>query len=252
MLTLLWKEFTEAWRSYRLLIETAVLFAMGMLGPLSAKYLPPLLATMAEVPEGLVALIPEPDTAMAVNEYMDNVVQFGAILAILVPMAAVVGEKTAGTAEFTLSKPVPRSSFLVAKFVGHVTGMALAVLAAALGGYYYTGLLFEWLPAFGFLAANALVLLYLALLVSVTLLCSTLARSQLAAAGMAFGALLGLGLLGSIPKLGEHLPVALINWARELALSLSADPRWSALGVSLGMAGGALALAWAVFRRQEI
>lgn len=252
MPTLLWKEFTEAWRSYRLLIQTVVLLAMGILGPLSARYLPQLLATMADVAEGLAEVMPVPDTAMAIGEYLDNVVQFGAILAILVPMPAVVGEKTRGTAEFTLSKPVRRSSFFMAKFVVHVGSFAVALVVAALGGYYYTGVLFEWLPIIPFLMANVLVWLYLSLLVGVTLLCSTVARSQLATAGMAFGTLLSLGLLSSIPALSRHMPGALIAWARALALSLPPEPRWSALGVSVGVIAGALALAWAIFRRQEL
>ncbi|MEW6567327.1 MAG: ABC transporter permease subunit [Chloroflexota bacterium] len=252
MATLLWKEFTEAWRSYRLLILAAVLLAAGMLGPLSAKYLPQLLARMADVPEALAELMPQPDKAMAVGEYVDNLVQFGAILAILMPMAAVVGEKAGGTAEFTLSKPVRRSSFLLAKFAAHATSFTVAVLAAALGGYYYTGLLFEWLPAANFLAANALVLLYLLVLVGLTLLSSTLARSQLAAAGVAFGALLAMRLLGAIPNLGRHLPAALIGWARALALSAPAEPAWSALALSLAVIGSALASAWLIFRCQEL
>ncbi len=252
MSTLLWKEFSEAWRSRRLPILTAVLLAMAMLGPLSARFLPEILAAMAEVPQGLIEAMPEPDTAMAVAEYFDNVVQFGAILAILVPMGAVVGEKTGGTAEFTLSKPVRRSSFLLAKFAAHAGSFGLALLVAALGGYYYTGVLFEWLPVAPFLTANLLVWLYFTVLVGVTLLCSTVARSQLAAAGMAFGVLLGMGLLGLLPNVNDHLPAAVIGWARALALSLPAEARWSAVGVSLAIAAGALALAWALFRRQEI
>ncbi len=252
MPTLLWKEFTEAWRSYRLLIQTVVLLAMGILGPLSARYLPQLLATMADVPEGLAEVMPVPDTAMAIGEYLDNVVQFGAILAILVPMAAVVGEKAAGTAEFTLSKPVRRSSLLLAKFIAYSATLGLAIAAAASGGYYYTGVLFEWLPAGGFLVANVLVFAYLLVLVALTLLSSTVARSQLAAAGMAFGGLLLLGLLGSIPRLGRHLPASLVAWARGWALSAPVDPAWSGLVFSLALLIGALTLACLIFRRQEL
>lgn len=252
MRTLLWKELTEAWRSYRLLLVTAVLLVMGLLGPLSAKYLPVILANMANVPEGLAEVMPKPDAAMALTEYMDNLVQFGVILAILVPMAAVVGEKAGGTAGVTLSKPVKRWSFLLAKFVAHGVTFSVGILAAAVGGYYYTGVLFEWPPIGRFLAANALVLVYLLVFVAFTVLTSTLARSQLAAAGMAFGALVALGLLGAIPELGRHLPSALVAWSRLLTLSAPAQSAWGALAVSLGVIVTALTVAWIVFRRQEL
>jgi ABC-2 type transport system permease protein len=250
--TLLRKELLEQWRSYRLILTATVLVAFGILGPISAKYLPVLLANMAEVPEGLAGILPQPDASMAVTEYIDNIVQFGVILGILVPMAAVVAEKSSGTAEITLSKPVSRAVFLLAKFLAYTLAFTLGVSLAALAGYTYTGYLFTWLSLPGFLAANGLILLYLVLFVSVTLLASTLARTQLAAAGSAFGALLVLGLLGSIPSMVPYLPSALVGWARALALDAAVEPQWRAMGVSLGLIALALIAAWASFRRQEI
>ncbi len=252
MTTLLWKEITEGWRSYRLVIVAAVLAAFGMMGPLSAKYLPLLLTEMPGVPAGLADFMPEPDAAMAMSEYLDNLTQFGVILAILIPMAAVVGEKTGGTAEATLSKPVSRAAFLGAKFLAHGLALAVGVLLAAIGGYTYTGFLFSWPPAGAFMAANALVLAYLLLFVGLTLLASTLARSQLAAAGMSFGMLLALGLFGAIPSLGRWLPSAVLGWARGLVLGAAVEPGWGPLAVCLGLTAAALLAAWAVFRRQEL
>lgn len=252
MATLLWKEIAEQWRSYRLVIVGAVLAAFGILGPLSAKYLPVMLSQMPGVPEGLADIMPEPDAAMALGEYLDNLTQFGVILAILIPMAAVVGEKTGGTAEITLSKPVSRAAFLGAKFLAHSFTIGVGVLVAAVGGFYYTGILFTWPPAATFAAVNALVFAYLMLFVGLTLLASTLAHSQLAAAGMSFGMLILLGLLGAIPRLGRWLPAAVLAWARALALGAPGEPGWGALAVCLGLTVAALLLAWAVFRRQEI
>src|SRR3990172_3675649 len=101
MATLLWKEITEQWRSYRLAIVATVLAAFGILGPLSAKYLPLMLAEVPGGPQGLADVLPEPDAAMAMSEYLDNLTQFGVILAILIPIAAVVGEKAGRSEEHT-------------------------------------------------------------------------------------------------------------------------------------------------------
>lgn len=250
--TLIWKEITEQWRSYRLMIVAAVLAAFGMMGPLSAKYMPLLLAEMPGVPEGLAELMPEPDAAMALTEYLDNLTQFGVILAILIPMGAVVGEKAGGTAGMTLSKPVSRAGFLAAKFVANGVTLGTGVLLAALGGYYYTGVLFTWPPLATFAAANALLLAYLMLFASLTLLASTVARSQLAAAGMSFAMLILLGLLGVIPPIATRLPAAVLSWARALALGAPIEPAWGALAACLGLTAAALLGAWAIFRRQEL
>ncbi len=252
MRTLLWKELTEQWRSYRLLIVLAVLVAFGILGPVSTKYLPVLLANMADVPEGLAEIMPEPDITMAVTEYSGNLVQFGVILAVLVPMAAVVGERAAGTAEVTLSKPVSRGAFLLAKFLAYALTFTVGLAAATLAGYYYTGLLFDWVPLAGFLAANGLILVYLLVLVAITLLASTLARSQLAAAGIAVATLALLGLLGTLPPVGRLLPAAMLGWGNSLALGLPGEPAWGALAVSGILGAGALLVAWLLFRRQDL
>jgi ABC-2 type transport system permease protein len=252
MATLLWKEITEQWRGYRLVIVAAVLAVFGMMGPLSAKYLPLLLEEVPGVPEGLAEVMPTPDAAMALTEYIDNLTQFGVILAILIPMGAVVGEKHGGTAEMTLSKPVSRAGFLVAKFLANALTLAVGVLVAALGGYYYTGVLFTWPPAASFASANALLLIYLIFFASLTLFASTVARSQLTAAGLSFSMLVLLGLLGVLPRLGPRLPAAVLHWARGLAVGLPVEPGWAALATCVGLTAAALFGAWLVFRRQEL
>ena len=65
-------------------------------------------------------MLPQPTAELAVSELVDNLAQFGLVLALLVPMAAVVGEKTSGTAALTLSKPVGRGAFLAAKLLALV------------------------------------------------------------------------------------------------------------------------------------
>jgi ABC-2 type transport system permease protein len=250
--TLLWKEWLEQRRSYRLLAAVIVLAIAGILGPLTAKYLPQMLASLADVPEGLEAILPAADISMAVGEYSDNVVQFGALLALLLPMAAVVGEKMQGTAALTLSKPVSRFSFLTAKAAALSLTLWLAMLAAAVIGYLYAGLLFAWLDPLAFAAANAMYCVYLIVLLSLSILASTLARSTLTSAGMSFGALITLGILGSLPALSTYSPSALLAWGRALALGLPAEPAWAALAVSIGLSLAALVGAWLALRRQEL
>ncbi len=229
----------------------SALFVVGLFGPLSVKYMPLILTRIPGVPEGLAEVMPAPDMHMAVDEYLQNLTQIGVILAILVPMAAVVGEKSRGTAAMVLSKPVSRVAFLGAKFIAHELVFTASILFAGVGGYYYLGILFQWLPPAGFLALNLLILIYLSVFLAITLLASTISRSQLAAAGIAFGFMVFLSLLGTIPSLTPYLPSSLISWGRDLALGLKSEPAWEALSITLATVALACLSAGLTFQRQE-
>lgn len=252
MRVLLWKEMLEQWRSYRLLIVVAVLVANGILGPLTARYLNELMLAIPGTPPGLESVLPKPDVSLAVQQTVKNLAQFGVILALLVPMGTVVGEKASGTAAITLSKPVSRAAFLAAKFgalkVVFVAGIVLGLLA----GYAYTGMLFEWLPLPGFIWLAILMALYLLTYASLALFASSVAPSQLAAAGLAIGLAVVLGILGAIPQFAAYLPGSLVGWGEALAAGKSAEPSWWAIGVSVVIMAMSGLSAWLAFRRQEL
>ncbi len=244
------KEFLQLARTYRLLMLAIILVAFGLASPLLAKLLPEM---MRLVPGGeeFVPLIPEPTLADAVTQYVKNTSQFGLLMALLLAMGAVAQEKERGTAVLVLVKPLPRSIFLLAKFVALALAFLLCLALAGLGGYYYTMLLFTAPDTWGWLAMNLLLWVYMLVYVALTLLASVLVRSQVAAAGLGFGALLLLGALGAIPGLGQYLPGQLATWGG----ALLADPMarsWPALWISLGLIAASLLAAWVVFRRQEL
>jgi ABC-2 type transport system permease protein len=173
------------------------------------------------------------------------------LLAVLMSMGAVAQEKERGTAAMMLTHPVSRLDFLLAKFAALALAFAVSLAVAALGCWYYTLLLFEALPWGPFLALNGLMLVVFLVYIAVTLLCSTLARTQGAAAGLAFAGLVLVAGVGSLPRVGEYFPGRLFEWGMTLALGGS-DPAWPAFWVSLGIIAAALLAAWRVFRRQEV
>jgi ABC-2 type transport system permease protein len=251
MITLLRKELLEQWRTYRFLVVVAVLLLFGLTSPLIARYVPDIIRSLGGI-EGLDQIIPTPTTADAIGQYLKNCVQFGVILALLVPMGAIVGEKDRGTAAMVLSKPVSRASFLLAKFVVAAAVFLVGILLAALGGYYYTGVLFEWLNVGQFAFLNLLFWLNLLVYLALTMLASTLARSTVAAGGIGFGLFMVMWIAGAIPQVGQYLPDALQGWGMRAALGLPGDPAWGALGVSAGLIVAALVGAVLIFMRQEI
>ena len=250
--TALRKELLEQWRSYRMLIVGVVLLLFGgFLAPMTAKYTPELVRALVPNGDELVGLMPEPTVAVAVQEYVENLGQFGVLIALLVAMGVVAQEKEKGTAALMLVKPLPRGVFLLAKFAALSLSFALGMLVTAAVGYYYTMLLFKAPDLLSWLALNGLLLTVMLVYVALTLFCSTLTESQVVAGGLAFGMLILLSVLGALPKINEWLPGQLTRWAGRLMQAGSAAA-WPALAGSIGLIVVALAGAWLVFKRQEL
>lgn len=250
-LIVLRKELLEQWRTYKLLIVAAVLVVFGLISPLLAKLTPELLKAVPNLPPELALVIPAPTLADAVAQYVKNMSQFGILLALLMSMGSVAQEKERGTAAMMLTRPVSRETFLLAKFTALALIFAASLVLAALGCWYYTLLLFQALDWIPFLALNGLMLVVFLDYIAMTLLCSTLARSQAAAAGLAFCGLVLLGGLGALPRIGDYLPGRLFSWGTALLIG-KADPAWPALWISLGLILTLLLAAGILFRRQEL
>lgn len=244
------KELLEQWRTYRMLVVTVVLVFFGLLSPLTAKFMPEIFKMLPQG-EQFAAMIPPPTVADAVGQYVKNGSQFAVILALLIAMGSVAVEKDKGTAALMLVKPMSRLSFLLAKFVALGTTFAVGIVLGGLACYYYTWLLFEPLDVAAWLALNGLLLVFTLVYVALTLLGSTVSRSQIVAGGVGFGWIILLSLVGAIPKVGEAMPGKLLAWGSGLVLGVEGTA-WPALAVSVGLIVAALAGAWAIFRRQEL
>ena len=249
-LTAVRKEWLQQWRTYRMLALAAVLVVFGLLSPLLAKYTPEIVRLVPDG-EAIAQLIPTPTVTDAVTQYTKNISQFGVILGLLLTMGAVAQEKDKGTAAMMLVKPLPRVTFLLAKFTALGLMFAITIIVAGAACYYYTWLLFEALDVVPWLALNGLMLVFLLVYVALTLFCSVIMKSQAAAGGLALGLLFALGLIGSVPGFGEYLPGQLIAWGTGLAVG-EVTAFWPALGVSLGIITAALVGAKLIFDRQEL
>jgi ABC-2 type transport system permease protein len=245
------KELLEQWRTYRLLIIVVVLLLFGgFIAPLTAKYTPEIVKALAPQGENIASLIPTPTAEVAVQEYVQNVSQFGVLVVLLVTMGTVALEKDRGTAALVLVKPLPRGTFLAAKFVALSLALALGIIIAAAACYYYILLLFNAVDLTNWVASNGLLLLFLLVFVALTLFASTLTRSQVASGGLAFGMLMILTAVGAVPTLGDYLPGRLVTWSA--TVMAGGGSWWSALWGSLVLMALALAGTWLVFERQEL
>jgi ABC-2 type transport system permease protein len=248
------KELLQQWRSKRLLVVLIVFVAFGLMSPAFAKFTPEILKSV-EGAEQFADLIPEPQISDAVVQYIKNLTQFGFILAVLLGMGAVVGEKEKGTAAMILSKPMPRWAFIFSKFSAQFVVYLAAFILSGVGAWYYTWVIFGQLPVGGFALVNVLLFVWLLTFVSLTLFASVLAGSTAAAAGIGLGAAVILLLAGNLPVIGGLAPGALVNWASQVGLGSGGEiliPNGAALCVALVIILMGVLGALAVFETQEI
>lgn len=249
---LLRKEILEAWRTRRAPIVWGLFLLVGILSPLTAKYLPEILELA--LGDQMTVPIPTPTPGDAVLQLLKNFGQFGALAAIVLAMGAVATEKERGTAGFVLTKPATRASFLFAKLVALGFVLGVGTLLGISVGWAYTAILFEAQPILGWAAFAGLAWLALMAWGAITFLASTVARSATAAAGVGVVALLGLSIVAAVPQLGRFLPSGLDPGALALATgaSVAAPELTTAIAGTLLIVVGCGLAAWLAFRRQEL
>jgi ABC-2 type transport system permease protein len=198
--------------------------------------------------------VPDLGIADVLDQLLKNVIQFGALAAILVTMGSVATEKERGTAAFVLAKPVTRTAFLGAKLVAIGMIFAVATALAVAGAWVYTGLLYFSPPVLPWIKLGVVIWLSTMVYVSITFLGSVLMRSSLGAAGVGFAGLIALSLASVVPILSTWLPAGLVAVAKSVALEESSGDVHPirTIAACVLIVGGCLFLAWLRFRNEEL
>lgn len=251
-LTLIRKELRESLATYRVLIAAAVFLIAGISGPLLTHMLPDLLRHSTT---GNIKIIVGKQTVVdAVDAYLSNMAQLPMLAAILLTMGAVAEERARGVGAMVLSRPIARGAYLLAKLTGYslvlLGGLALGAGAA----FYYIALLFDGARAGPYLAINLGLAFILLDVEAITLLCSTLLPSGMAAGGLAFVLFIALSTLPALwSPLGDSLPMSITGHAHALL-----SGAWGAADLGRPLAGGAVLAtlcvggAYLALRKQEV
>jgi ABC-2 type transport system permease protein len=251
---LLRKELREAWRTRRLPVLAVLFLMVGILSPLTARYLNEILG--AALGDQLPVALPEPTATMALDQLQKNLGQLGALAAIALAMGSVSGELDRGTAALVLAQPATRQAFLLAKLTGIALVLAACTALAVVAAWIYTAILFEPLPVGGWAVLGVFAWLALLAWAAITYLASTATGSTMAAAGVGFVALIGISLLAVVPALDHVLPTGLAVPAIMVASGETAAVEGTQVATAvigtLALIAACAALAVASFRRREL
>ncbi len=175
----------------------------------------------------------------------------GTFLAIVITMGALANERATGTAAMTLSKPVTRSAFVSAKFLGLLLSIFGAMVIAAATAYVLTLILFADVGLGRFALGIVVSATYLLFIGSVTLFFSAFLTRQLLVGGIAFVTYIVLNILRVVPHAERYLPVASPEWSLSIIRSETND-YWPAFAIACGLIVVLNVAAWAVFRGKEL
>ncbi len=190
-----------------------------------------------------------------------SIFTLGTLVTISIAMGSLGNERSSGTAAMTLTKPVTRSAFVAAKFLGLVLAIFAALAIASVAMYVLTFILFAD-PRAGanFAGFMAVIWLWLVFIGSIAFFWSAMFSQQLLAGGLALFLFVAQAPLSEIPGTERYWPVNSIAWAGdyfdpdedENPENPDSGDWWTALPITAGGIPLLTLGAWGVFRRKEL
>lgn len=181
---LLKKEWRENFRNYKLFWIPIVFILFGIIEPVSNYFLPQILDSVGNLPEGAVIDIPPPEPEQILVAVMGQYQLIGMLVLVLAYMGTVAGERKNGTATLLYVRPLSFPAYFLSKWImAGIVGI-LSVWLGLLAAYYYIFLLFEAIDFTKFLQFGTSYSLWVLLIITLVLMLSAaLPNAGMAAAG---------------------------------------------------------------------
>lgn len=248
---LLNKEIKELVRSKKLLIAAILFLFSAIASPIIAKLIPQIMQNVS-VP-GMTLDLPDPTWRDAIDQLVKNVNQIVGIILVFLFAGAITEEKNKKTLEIVLTKPISRTSFVLAKIFSSFGLLAVSLVAMAVVFYLYT---YSLLGAFSVANFSWLVLvlfIYLGLIATITIFMSTIAGNQISAVGLAFFAeIILFTLLDYIKSIKHFLPGYALGHYKEIMADGRMGDYLPSILVSLGLIILFTIFSIAIFKKQEV
>ncbi len=169
-------------RNYTIIWLPISFILLGASQPITSFFMPDILSSAGNLPEGSVISIPTPMPFEVMESSLSQFGVIGLLLITLTNMGALSYERSSGTAAMILVKPVSFLSFVTAKWAAN---LSLTLISFTLGyctAWYYTSTLFSPLNFKVVFIGALFFALWLSFIGTLTLMFSSLIRSPAAAA----------------------------------------------------------------------
>jgi ABC-2 type transport system permease protein len=208
------KEIVEATRNYKVLWMPLVFILLGIQEPLIAYYLPNILDTLGDLPEGAVIEIPTPSSEEVLFSTINQFNTLGILIIVLGFMATIAGERKSRSAAMVLVKPVSYAAYVLSKWFAALVLVWGSYGIGMLSSWYYINLLFEGIDAGVFFQSFIIYGLWLTFILTVVVFFSSLVKTSgiAAFAGITVSIVLSF-LAGSFQETLKWSPSQLANYA---------------------------------------
>lgn len=252
--TLLNKEFLEMARNYKWIWMPITFILLGVMDPLTTYYLPEILNSVGGLPEGTVFEMPEPSPQEVFIMSLGQYQMIGLLVIVLSMMGIIAGERKSGVAQLILVKPVSYSSYITSKWAAAIILILLSLFLGMLASWYYTGVLFEFIPFGSFMETFGLYAVWLVLVLSFVILCSAMFMQPVAAGMVALITVFVFSIIGgSFKHLLEWSPTQLVSYISEKLITETwPEHVWPATGMTLLMSAIFVVLSIYIFKRKEL
>ena len=242
--SLLVKEFKET--RIQGVVFAAVILLFGATSVLLQKFIPQL------VPENLAEAF-EPSLMAGLADYVGNSLQMGSIVAILITIAALAGERETGTLELLLARPVSKTQIILSKFLARVSYVFLGNLVAGLVTWYYAVYIFGPYPLGKIMLAALAMSVVISFVIALTMIFSAWSSSKISAAFGSGALALALAILPTVKSPYDLIsPFKYGEVARQSLLGeVTAAGYLTDLGAIVGFTVFSLILTVLIFRRVE-
>ncbi|QUW20821.1 ABC transporter permease subunit [Sporosarcina sp. Marseille-Q4063] len=142
-LTLLQKEWKEQTRNFKVLWIPLVFIIFGIIEPITNHYLPEIMKSVGNMPEGSEFLWPEYSGEEIFMSLLGQYQFIGILVIVLAFMGAISGERKTGTATLLYVRPISFRAYFLSKWVV-INGIVLAsVWLGFFAAWYYISILFN-------------------------------------------------------------------------------------------------------------
>ncbi|TAA73534.1 ABC transporter permease [Planococcus salinarum] len=232
---LLKKEWRENVRNYKLFWIPTVFILLGILEPVTNYFLPQILDSVGNLPEGAVFKFPIPMPEQIIAAIMGQYQFVGLLIIALAYMGTIAGERRSGTATLLYARPLSFSAYFISKWIIASVIALLSVWLGFLAGYYYTYLLFGSVDLMGLVQFMASYSLWILLVVSIVMVSSAMMPNAGLAAAVSLGVIFISQLVDSL--LGAYWPVSPMKLPAYAAAWLETAPDlgdfWWSVGVTI-------------------
>lgn len=213
------KEWKEAWRSFKWIWVPIVFIALGISDPIMNYYMEDILNSVGNMPEGMEIVIP---TYTAADIYAASTSQFQTIGIIVITAlfaSSISRERQNGTATLLYVRPISFANLYIGKWLFAVVLTIISVICGYLGSFYYTTLLYGSVPAEQFFKMIAIYSMWLLWVISFALCMSAMFKTAIAMTisiivvpiGIIIDSLVGAYWTYSPWKLGWHAQQVILN-----------------------------------------